>query len=270
MHTLQQHTASGFTLAAALWNRRSAQVFSAVGGALLVTALLFSSGDALAQDRRGAPVRTAPQSEAPNPLIDAASPFGTALATCDKGQEEDNHYALPGSKGEIVLDRCYRGRRQLACRFDAISTEGKSLMEEFTRIVEEHYPEIGNVEGICKISFESLAKDFAGTAEFNKRFGAARSEFDARTTCANKVKQAIQDLALADLAQGTEVQKSMVEAVDKEISKVSALQEQVSGLAGKLQASQKAIAVLQRIHRAMCLNSNPTPAPSQSSVQPAQ
>ena len=144
-----------------------------------------------------------------------------------------------------MLDRCYRGRRQLACRFEAISAEGKSLTEEFTRIVEEHYPEIGNVEGICKISFDSLAKDFAGTAEFNKRFNATRSEFDARTTCANKVKQAIQDLALADLAQGTEVQKSMVEAVDQEISKVSAVQEQVAGLAGKLQSSQKAIAVLQ-------------------------
>jgi hypothetical protein len=258
------------TLGAVVWNRRSAQVFSAVSGALFAAALLFSSGDALAQDRRGQPLRTVPQAEAPNPLIDAASPFGAALSACDKGQEEDNHYALPGAKGEIVLDRCYRGRRQLACRFEAISTEGKSLMDEFTRIVEEHYPEIGNVEGICKISFESLAKDFAGTAEFNKRFGAARSEYDARTTCANKVKQSVQELALADLAQGSEVQKSMVEALDQEINKVSAVQEQVAGLAGKLQASQKAIAVLQRIHRAMCLNSTPTPAPSQSSVQPGQ
>jgi hypothetical protein len=259
--------------------------FGGFGSALLVTVLLISSpfslSDASAQDRRTqhfrtiaqpemrapAPIETVAAAPAPAPAVDMSTPFGAALSACDKAQQEDGQYGLPGLKGEIALDRCYRGRRQLVCRFDAFAAEGKALMDEFTRIVEERYPDVGNIEGICKIGFDALVRDLAGTVEFNKRFSSARAEYDARTGCAGKVKQSIQDLALTDLVQGQEVQKSMTEAVDQEIARVSMVQEQVSGLAGNLQASQKAIAALQKLHRAMCLNSNPTPAQSQAAVQ---
>lgn len=259
--------------------------FSGFGSAVLVTGLLMSSlSTASAQDRQDrrhfrtiappevritVPVETvaAAAPAAAVPAVDMSTPFGAALSTCDKAQQEDAQYGLPGQKGEIALDRCYRGRRQLACRFDAFVAEGKALTDEFTRIVEERYPEVGNIEGICKIGFDALVRDLAGTVEFNKRFSSARAEYDARTGCATKVKQSIQDLALTDLVQGQDVQKSMAEAVDQEIARVSVVQEQVSGLAGNLQASQKAIAALQKIHRAMCLNSTPTPVQSQASVQ---
>jgi hypothetical protein len=259
--------------------------FNGFGSAVLVTGLLMSSlSIASAQDRQdrrqqhfrtiapevriSAPIETvAAAAPAAVPAVDMSTPFGAALSACDKAQQEDAQYGLPGQKGEIALDRCYRGRRQLACRFDAFAAEGKALTDEFTRIVEERYPDVGSIEGICKIGFDALVRDLAGTVEFNKRFSSARAEYDARTGCASKVKQSIQDLALTDLVQGQDVQKSMAEAVDQEIARVAVVQEQVSGLAGNLQASQKAIAALQKIHRAMCLNSTPTPAQSQASVQ---
>jgi hypothetical protein len=203
----------------------------------------------------------AQQVEAPKqtaaPKIDPSTPFVGALASCDKGLQKDVQFSLPGLKGEVKLDRCYRGRKELVCRFDAILAEGKSLTDEFTRIVDQRYPEVTNLEEICKIDFEALVNDSAGSTEFAKRFASARSEYEARTGCANKVKQSIQDVTLPDLVQAPEVIKSLIEAVDREINRVSVVQEQVSGLAAKIDSSYKSIAVLQKIHRAMCLKSKP-------------
>ena len=240
--------------------------------ALLFLLLLdFSSDGASAQTRwyidppyslLPAPVAVpAQQVEAPKqtaaPKIDPSTPSGGALASCDKGLQADVQFSLPGLKGEVKLDRCYRGRKELVCRFDAILAEGKSLTDEFTRIVDQRYPEVTNLEEICKIDFEALVNDSAGSTEFAKRFASARSEYEARTGCANKVKQSIQDVTLPDLVQAPEVIKSLIEAVDREINRVSVVQEQVSGLAAKIDSSYKSIAVLQKIHRAMCLKSKP-------------
>jgi hypothetical protein len=258
------------------YGRRLASTFAYASIALLL--LDFSSDGASAQNRRNgykAQAYTpatdafpAPQAEAPRQIaapkqtaatkIDPSTPFGGALATCDKGVVEDDvQFGLPGLKGEVKLDRCYRGRKQLACRFNAVVAEGKSLTDEFTRIVDLRYPEVTNLEEICKIDFEALVRDSDETDKFGKRFAAERSEFDARAGCATKIKESIQDVTLPDLVQAPEVIKSLIEAVDQEINRVSVVQEQVSGLAAKIDASQKSIAVLQKIHRAMCLESKP-------------
>jgi hypothetical protein len=249
------------------YSRHLAGSFAFAALALLFLLMFDFSSGASAQSRRdrdrdrdrdNTPAVEAPAVKpAAKPQIDPNSPFGTALASCDKDQNEDLQLALPGLKGEVKLDRCYRGRKQLVCRFDAVLAEGKSLTEEFSRIVQERYPEVTSLDDICKISFEALVKDFAGTTEFGKRFSAARSEYDARTGCASKLKQAIQDVTLPDLVQAPEVLKSVIDAVDQEVSRVSVVQDQVSGLAAKIEASQKSIGVLQKIHRAMCLKSKP-------------
>ena len=251
------------------YSRHLAGSFAFAALALLFLLMFDFSSGASAQSRRDRERErdrdNTPAAEAPAPVkpaaktpqIDPNSPFGTALASCDKDQNEDLQLALPGLKGEVKLDRCYRGRKQLVCRFDAVLAEGKSLTDEFSRIVQERYPEVTSLDDICKISFDALVKDFTGTAEFGKRFSAARSEYDARTGCATKIKQAIQDVTLPDLVQAPEVLKSVIEAVDQEVSRVSVVQDQVSGLAAKIDASQKSIAVLQKIHRAMCLKSKP-------------
>jgi hypothetical protein len=181
---------------------------------------------------------------------DTASTLGKALSSCDKVQQDE--FVLPGLKGEIKLDRCYRGREHFVCRYDALLTEGKSLIEEFTRIVDEHYQDVGNVEGVCKISWDTLGKDSAGAAEFTKRFAAARSEYETHTACANKVKQSIREVTLPDLTQAPDLLKSITESIDSDITRSSSVQEQVAALAVKMEASQKAIGLIQKIHRSIC------------------
>jgi hypothetical protein len=131
-------------------------------------------------------IQLPPPQPAVGSKVDTASTLGKALSSCDKVPEDQ--FVLPGLKGEIKLDHCYRGREHFVCRYDALLTEGKSLIDEFTRIVDEHYQDVGNVEGVCKISWDTLGKDSMGAAEFTKRFAAARSEYDTHTACANKVK----------------------------------------------------------------------------------
>jgi hypothetical protein len=182
--------------------------------------------------------------------VDTNSALGKALSSCDKVQGDD--FVLPGLKGEIKLDRCYRGREHFVCRYDALLTEGKSLIEEFTRIVDEHYQDVGNVEGVCKISWDTLSKDSIGAAEFSKRFTAARSEYETHTACANKVKQSIREVTLPDLTQAPDLLKSITDSIDSDITRSSAVQEQVAALAVKMEASQKALGLIQKIHRSIC------------------
>lgn len=241
--------------------------------ALMITAPSFdisSSGDAYAQrrrfrdrdnddppSRRRDEPRQETQAPAPapaaTPAINASTPFGQALASCDQSQAEDTQFGLPGLKGEIKLDRCYRGRKHLACRIDTVVGEGKALTDEYTRIVDAKYQEVTNLADICKIDFEALTKDAGGATEFAKRFAAARAEYDARSACAAKVKASVSDVTLPELVQAPEVLKSMMDAVESEITRVSTAHKQVADLAGRIEASHKSILVLQKIHRAMCL-----------------
>jgi len=192
--------------------------------------------------------------QAPNaPGVDAASPFGGALASCDKQQNEDTKFDLPSAKGEIKLDACYRGRKHLVCRNDAILAEEQSLADDINRILEKNYPNMSSLEAICQVKFEVLARDLASAGEFGKRFVAAKSESEGDTGCARKVRQQIHDLSLPDLTRAQDVQKSLVEVFDQEITRVSSVHERVSGLAAQLEGSERAMAALQKIHRAMCL-----------------
>jgi hypothetical protein len=187
--------------------------------------------------------------------VDTTSTLGKALASCDKVQEDQ--FVLPGLKGEIKLDHCYRGREHFICRYDALLAEGKSLIDEFTRIVDEHYQDVGNVEGVCKISAETLGKDSMGAAEFSRRFAAARSEYETHTACANKVKQAIREVTLPDLTQAPDLLKSITDSIDSDITRTSSVQEQVAALAVKMESSQKAIGLIQKIHRSICPKAGP-------------
>src|SRR5262249_42875408 len=52
------------------------------------------------------------------------------LGSCDKGTERSEAFRLPGPKGEIKLDRCYRGRDHLVCSFHALLREAKALFDD--------------------------------------------------------------------------------------------------------------------------------------------
>ena len=179
--------------------------------------------------------------------------LGTALASCDKGSEGSEALILPGPKGEVKLDRCYRGRDHLVCSFNALLTEAKSLIEGYGKIVEARYPDVNNVDGVCSIKPDNLATDLQSAIDFTNRFKALKAEFNVRTNCASKIGQSLKDVTLRDMAQAPEILKSMIDSIEGDIKGISVAQAKVVELAEKIDSSQKAIATIRMIHRAMCL-----------------
>ncbi len=197
-----------------------------------------------------------PQQEptiASKPAIDPASSLGQALAACDKVSEEPGSFALPGLKGEVALDRCYKGRDHLVCVFSALISEAKSLMESDTKIVEAKYPELNSVDNICKLKRDSLASDITDAEDFTKKFAVLKSQYESGSKCAGNVKQAFRDVVLTDMAQPPEILKSMTDSIDGDINRVSQVENQIVDLAEKMQASMKAMKVIEKIHRTMCV-----------------
>lgn len=178
--------------------------------------------------------------------------LGTALASCDKGPESSEPFILPGTKGEVKLDRCYRGRDHLLCSFNALLIEAKSLIEGYGKIVEARYPDVGSVEGICKNKPDNLASDLQSATDFAHRFRWLKAEYNVRTSCAGKIEQSLKDVTLRDMAQAPEILKSMIDSIEADVNGISVAQAKVAELAEKIDSSQKAIITIRMIHRAMC------------------
>jgi hypothetical protein len=179
--------------------------------------------------------------------------LGTALASCDKASESSEALILPGPKGEVKLDRCYRGRDHLVCSFNALLTEAKSLIDDYGKIVEAHYPDVSNVDGVCGIKPDNLATDLQSATDFSNRFKALKAEYNVRTSCASKIGQSLKDVTLRDMAQAPEILKSMIDSIEGDVKGISVAQAKVVDLAEKIDASQKAIITIRMIHRTMCL-----------------
>jgi hypothetical protein len=226
----------------------------------------FWSGTGWARDRREAPstpvvvqpVTGQPTSPEPVPVAlpvrePTAGALGTALTACDKGSESPEALTLPGARGEVRLDRCYRGRDHLVCSFGALLKEAKSLLEDYAKIVEARYPDVGNVDGVCGIKPDNLATDLQNATDFTNRFKALKAEYDARTNCATKIGQSLRDVTLPDMAQAPGILKSMIDAIEADVKGVSAVEARVVELAEKIDSSQKAMVTIRKIHRTMCL-----------------
>jgi hypothetical protein len=190
---------------------------------------------------------------ASTPSIDPASPLGQRLASCDKISDGPGPFALPGLKGDIALDRCYKGRDHLVCIFDALISEAKSLMDSYTKIVDAKYPEINSVDNICKLKRDALASDITGAEDFTKRFAALKSQYDSDSKCATNVKQAFRDVVLTDMAQPPDILKSMNDSIDGDINRLSQVENQVVELAEKMPTAKKSMKTIEKIHRTMCL-----------------
>ncbi len=216
-----------------------------------------------AVQRRAATTLSPPQQSPTNmatltgpPAIDKTSALGQAVAACNQNGAEQETFVLPGPKGEIRLDRCYKGRAHLLCVFTALSTEASALTKSYTRIVEAKYPELTSVEGICKISPESLTTDIAGSEDFAKRFRELKSQYDAATKCAANVEQAFKDISLADMTQASEVLQSMTASIDSDVAKISKVQEQIADLSTKMDLSNRAMKQVTKVHHAICMKPN--------------
>lgn len=230
--------------------------------------LIFASDDGWCQQRgqpghlgpkatgAAAPAQEKPAAAATTPpALDPSSALGQALAACDK-LADSGSFALPGLKTDVTLDRCYKGRDNMMCVFDAVISEAKSLMDSYTKIVEVKYPEFNSVENICKLKRDALATDMSGADDFNKRFAVLKSEYEAGTKCAASVKQEFKDVVLTDMAQPPEILKSMDEAIEADINRVSQTENQAVDLAAKMLAASKAMRTIDKIHRAMCVKEN--------------
>jgi hypothetical protein len=201
------------------------------------------------------PVQPSPPNLAPValPVTDPNSPLGSALASCDKGSEASEPLSLPGARGEVTLDRCYRGRDHLICNFNTLRTEAISLLENSRKIVEAKYPDVSNVDSVCSIKPNTLATDLQNASDFSTRFKALKAEYDARTNCANRVEQSLRDVTLPDMAQAPGIIKSMIDSIEGDMKSLSAVQVQVAELAENIDSSQKAMLTIQKIHRTMCV-----------------
>jgi hypothetical protein len=237
--------------------------FAQVGFAQHHNHILFAQQQTRVAQRRAATTFTPPQQApattatlATPPVIDKTSVLGQAVAACNQNEADQETFVLPGPKGEITLDRCYKGRAHLLCVFNALSTEASALTKSYTKIVEAKYPELTSVEGICKISPETLATDIAGSEDFAKRFKELKSQYDAAAKCAAAVEQTFKDISLADMAQASEVLQSMTASIDSDVAKISKVQEKIADLSSKMDLSNRAMRQVTKVHHAICMKAN--------------
>jgi hypothetical protein len=219
---------------------------------LSVGAMVLVSDTASAQRTNTIP--DTPTAAPASPTNDKASALGQALAACNQGVAVQEAFTLPGLKGEVTLDRCYKGRAHLICVFTALSSEAKSLTGTYTRIVDAKYPDLNTVEGVCKVSQQTLATDITGTEDFAKRFKELKSQYEAATKCVGNVEQAFKDASLAGLTKAPEVAQSMTASIDGDVAKTSKVYEQISDLSTKMEAANKALKMVTKLHHAMCMN----------------
>src|SRR5205823_3231436 len=165
---------------------------------LAVVGLMWMPASGWSKERRELSPPAAAQSPVPEPSPAAlalreptSGVLGTALAACDKDAETADPLTLPGAKGEVKLDRCYRGRDHLVCSFNALLSEAKSLLENYRKIADANYPELGSVDDVCRIKPDGLATDLQDSTDFAVRFKALRAEYDARANCANRIEQSL-------------------------------------------------------------------------------
>ena len=203
------------------------------------------------------------------PAIDATSPLGQALASCDKDAADQETFALPGLKGEVTLDRCYKGHGHLICVFDALIAEAKSLTDSYTPIVDAKYPDFNSVENICQIKPDTLVSHMAGAEDFTKRFGVLKSKYESASKCAINIKQSFRDVVLSDMTQPPEILKSMTESIEGDITRVSDVENQTVDLAAKVEAAKKAMKTIEKIHHAMCVKDKATVVGRAGNAEPA-
>jgi hypothetical protein len=189
----------------------------------------------------------------PNPATDKTLALGQALAACNQGEAVQEAFALPGLKGDVTLDRCYKGRTHLVCVFTALSAEAKSLTSAYRKIVDAKYPDLTTVDGICRLNPDSVTSDIAGSEEFTKRFAVLKSQYETATKCAINVEQALKDVTLANMTKAPEIIRSMTDSLDGDVTKISKVQEQISGLAEQMELSKKAMKTIKKIYHAICL-----------------
>jgi hypothetical protein len=134
----------------------------------------------------------------------------------------------------------------------ALLREAKALFNDYGKIVQADYPNLDNVAAVCSLQPDDLAANLKNASAFNARFKILKSEYALRAACASKFEQSLRDVMLPDMAHGQDILKSLVDSLQADIKDVIAVQKEVSDLANKIEASQKAMTTIRNIHPSIC------------------
>jgi tetratricopeptide (TPR) repeat protein len=159
---------------------------------------------------------------------------------------------LPGAKGTIELNRCYRGRDHRSCIVTALLTEANSIKQDYAEIVSANYPELKALDSLCQLSADRLTEDDKAIQTFQTRWALLRKEYAAQLDCNNNVEDALRNLSLADMSHGADVVKSIVDSLRNELTDISLVQKDVLKIDDRMTAAQKAIANIKEIRSAIC------------------
>jgi hypothetical protein len=219
----------------------------------------FSNGSFLqtagAQQVRQAQIPQQPrrprQIPATNPTTATPLESGSPTASCDQ-QFTKTELVLPGPKGPIKLDTCYRGREHFVCSVNAIISESQKLRSEYETIVQMNYPSFKTIDPVCRLSSENVVTDIKLVANFFPRFRAVKSAFDRQANCAVNIGRTIKELNLTTMTNGADIVRSMMEAIDGDMKRVPDERQNSADLSETIESARKALDSIEKLHAAMC------------------
>jgi tetratricopeptide (TPR) repeat protein len=159
---------------------------------------------------------------------------------------------LPGAKGAIELNRCYRGREHMSCLVAALLAEANSIKEDYAEILAADYPDLKTLDSICQITPDRLAEHSKALQAFRERWALLRKEYAARLECTNSVEDSVRNLSLADMSYGADLVKSMVDSLRNELAELSQAEKDVLNLDDQMKAAEKAIGNISQIRGGVC------------------
>ena len=191
------------------------------------------------------------QTPAARPTAATPAESATPTASCDQ-QFAKADLVLPGPKGPIKLDSCYRGREHFICSVKAIIAESQKLRSEYDTIVQMNYPSFKTIEPVCKLSSEGVATDIQLVNDFFPRFRAVKSAFERQANCAVSMGRTINELNLSAMANGADIARSMMEAINGDMKLVPDERQNSSELAETIESARKALEAIEKLHAAIC------------------
>jgi tetratricopeptide (TPR) repeat protein len=178
-------------------------------------------------------------------------PLAQALQQCNTKPPSPS-IKLPGAKGAIELNQCYRGREHLSCMVAALLAEANSIKQDYADIVSADYPNLKTLDSICQITADRLAEHSKALQTFRERWALLRKEYAARLECTNSVEDSLRNMSLADMSYGADLVKSMVESLRDELTQVSMAQKDVLNIGDQMNAAEKAIEDIIQIRSGVC------------------
>jgi tetratricopeptide (TPR) repeat protein len=173
-----------------------------------------------------------------------------ALQACSA--KPSSSIKLPGAKGAIELNQCYRGREHLSCVVAALLAEANSIKQDYADIVSADYPNLKTLESICRVKLDLLAGHSKALQSFRERFALLRKEYAARLECTNSIEDSLRKMSLADMSYRADLVKSMVESLGDELTRVSMPLKDILNIGDQMNAAEKAIEDIIQIRAAVC------------------